>query len=64
MADPTRPSMPELVRVAVSLIDPEGLVLKCQRCGHTWTPTRLAGGGLQVDYWKCPRGCNWDPCAD
>jgi hypothetical protein len=45
----------------VSLLDAEHTILKCNKCGQTWTPKRFESGRLEKDYWHCPKGCNFEP---
>lgn len=42
----------------VSVVDPHGLLLQCDRCGQCWSPNLLSGGRLPKGYWKCQNGCN------
>jgi hypothetical protein len=41
----------------VEVVDSARPVLRCRRCGTTWTSNVLPGGRLPKGSWQCPRGC-------
>jgi hypothetical protein len=55
---PKEPTKGELDRVGVEILDSQKLLLKCKKCGQTWSPNALPGGRMPNGYWKCPYGCN------
>ncbi len=57
---PRVPSRAELGRVGVTIEHSEDpFTLKCGACGTTWdVAPPQSGTKLQVDYRKCPNGCN------
>lgn len=43
----------------VELVDESRFWLRCEACGHIWSPNMPPlGRRLAPGYWKCPDGCN------
>jgi len=43
----------------VTLVDQHRVLLRCDRCGQTWSPNIRSGRyGLPPGWWRCPDGCN------
>ena len=59
MPEPTKLSAYQLKRVGVTLVDQHRVLLRCDRCGQTWSPNIRSGRyGFPPGWWRCPDGCN------
>ena len=59
MTAPTKVSAYQLKRAGVTLVNEYRVLLRCDRCGQTWTPNIQSGRyGLPPLWWHCPNGCN------
>ncbi len=56
--DPRQMSREQLAALGVERLNKHALVLKCVRCGETWTPAVDHNGKLVAGYWICPEKCN------
>src|SRR2546425_6600024 len=55
MPEPTKLSAYQLKRVGVTLVDQHRVLLRCDRCGQTWSPNIRSGRyGLPPGWWRCP----------
>jgi len=61
MAPYSTPSSVQLARVGVTIVRREPLTLQCQHCSAEWRVQRWPGGRRPKNYWRCQKGCNWQP---
>lgn len=51
-------SKAELESQGVTVIRDWDLTLRCNACGHVWTPPWPPQGPPPEGFWQCPHGCN------
>jgi len=47
-----------LAKLGIELISYSSVMIRCLRCGATWSPMLRTGGKLPARWWWCPSGCN------